>query len=197
MNVNPADTLASAGLSFSVPRKNRSPLLVGGGIAAMCIVVIAIYLAFHHDASLPTQTPVPLLATNSTSSSPAPAAAPTAQTNLTLTFEATETRRLQQIAFGRDAQLSGHAIVVTGTIAAVHPTSAGKNLHFDFVGVDNDIGFFITATPELTKKIQVQFAASTGATLVGQKIRVTGVLTDHKGRPEMRIDSMSQIEQPK
>jgi DNA/RNA endonuclease YhcR with UshA esterase domain len=49
----------------------------------------------------------------------------------------------------------------------------------------------------MTKNIQAQFVGVAETSLIGQKIRVTGVLTDHKGRPELRIDSLSQIEQVK
>jgi serine/threonine protein kinase len=208
-----SDTLASAGLSFSTPaKKNRLPLMIGGGTAAVCALAVAIYFGLHHDSQPPlvATATVPLLATTppptppvieSHAQVPAPPApniiAPTPQPNLPVTFEATETRRLQQIAFGHDAELSGHSVIVSGTIASVHPTTAGKNMHIEFVGVDNEIGFVVTATPEMTKKIQSQFAGTGDASLVGEKIRVTGVLTDHKGRPEMRIDSLNQIERVK
>ncbi len=147
---------------------------------------------------LPPPTTLPSAAIQAASSTIVPAsavvAAPPAKLTPAATFLATDAKHLGDIASGQDTHLAGQPIAVVGVVASVHLTTAGKMMHMEFIGVDNDSGFIVSFPPDLEASIHERITGASSSPWGRQKVRATGPLTLHKGRVEMRLESADQIE---
>lgn len=134
-------------------------------------------------------TPVPVNAPV-----PSGAAALTAPAVETGILSATDAATLARISSGNDP-LSGRTLVVQGTVEAVAVSPSGKVCTVTFRGVSRDT-FSVVYFPAGTmfERMATTFGGQAGSGLVGKTIRVSGVVDDFKGSPQIVVKSPEQVQ---
>jgi tRNA A-37 threonylcarbamoyl transferase component Bud32 len=196
------DSGAPMGVAETVSHPSRR-LILWGSLAAVVLLSGGIFAAvyFGSRAGTPPMLAAPPMAAAPIAALPAAVVAtpevedrapaqPAAALDVSLvpsaTFQATDTNELLAIAKGKTPGLAGKTISVVGQISSIHPTSAGKNMRIDFVGTDTEDGFCATCPLSMAKQVQQSFT--------GQQVRIIGIPELHKSRPEIRVDSIDQIQ---
>jgi hypothetical protein len=170
----------------AAPPRDMRRLILFGSLAATVLIAVGVLAAVYLGSR--ASAPAPLLAAPSIAELQPPIpAAQVIPISITpaATLQATDSAKLMQIANGQNIDLAGKPISVIGQIATIHPTPSGKSMRIDFVGVDSD-DFCATCPPPLAPSIQDRFT--------GRPIRITGVVEMHKTRAEIRVDSLTQLQ---
>ncbi|MBV8781592.1 MAG: serine/threonine protein kinase [Phycisphaerae bacterium] len=180
------------------PAANRTRVIIAVAAALLLLIGgVAAYIALVPSApsSAMAAAPHPTDASAEIAANKTSAAIPAADTTAAgdgSTFTPAQYDALMSIASDTKNPLSGKMVTVVGTPNKSHITSSG-NLRLTFEGADEDHGFQVFCPTSVLKDMETRFGGNEGVGIVGHPIIAQGIVSLFKGRPEIRLDSASQL----
>jgi len=205
-------------LERSRRRWRRMLLALGVTSAMLSATAVAISVTYLMGRSLPPMialvdepvaTPVPPIvpdaATRTLASTPTPIAAPSpAAPTLAMELppaplpvidEPGVLRAGDTAAFARiiDSGDRGEHVVV-GRVTDARVTSTGKSMRVRLDGRHGAADFYAVAFPDLFDAMAARFGEQAGSGLLGQTVRIRGVISQYAGAPQIVLRDAAQIE---
>jgi hypothetical protein len=87
----------------------------------------------------------------------------------------------------------GKEVAVEGQVKEAAWSKSGKVMNVEFADAA-DSKFFVAAFVKAKPALDAAFGGDVAKTISGKRVRVTGVLKDFKGRPEIMLDKPEQLE---